>query len=260
MHYLKNSMGMYKNNKEIEAIIAGGKILAGVITRLSQETKAGVTTKYLDDLAFQLITASGCKPAFLHYKPFGAAKPYPATLCASVNAGIVHGLPGQYCIQEGDLIKLDLGLIYDGMYVDSAVTVAVGSIAEDARKLVIATRDALYSGIAQAMPGNTLGDIGAAISKTARTAGFFVIEGLGGHGIGKHLHEDPFVANTGVKGHGHVLRPGMTLALEPMLAIGTSQMKQLADDSFVTADNSLSAHFEHTIIVTDKDPIVATKI
>jgi methionyl aminopeptidase len=138
--------------------------------------------------------------------------------------------------------------------------VAVGLISEDARKLMIATRDALYAGIAQAIPGNTLGDIGAAISKTARTAGFFVVEGLGGHGIGKRLHEDPFVANTGIKGHGHVLRQGMTLALEPMLAIGTSQIKQLGDDSFVTGDNSLSAHFEHTIIVTDAEPVIATKI
>ncbi len=252
-------MPLSKSNEQIKTMAKGGAILAGVIRDLEKAVRPGITTKQLDDVAYKLITEAGCKPAFLHYKPYGAKKAYPATLCASINQTIVHGLPGDYVVQEGDLVKLDLGLIVDGLYVDSAVTVVVGEVPAHVQKLVTVTRDALHAGIKQARIGNTLGDIGAAIERVATTAGFHIAEGLTGHGIGHKLHEDPYVANVGVPGHGLELQEGMTLALEPMLAIGTSKIKQLADDSFVTADGSLSAHFEHTIAVTKAGPIVLTK-
>ncbi len=236
-----------------------GAILADVIKKLEQKVAVGVTTKDLDEYAYELITQAGCKPAFLHYKPYGAAKPYPATLCSSVNSGIVHGLPSSYVIANGDVVKLDLGLVLDGLYVDSAITVGVGDISPEVAKLITVTRDALFAGIKQAKIGNTIGDIGAAISRVVTTAGFFVVEGLTGHGVGYKLHEDPYVPNEGVPRSGMDLEEGMTLALEPMVAMGTCKIKQRPDDSFVTADGSLSAHFEHTIAITKDGPVVLTK-
>jgi len=238
----------------------GGAILAGVLRRLASETKPGVATIELDRLARVLITEAGAKPAFLHYRPAGATKAYPYTLCASVNDVVVHGTPSVYAIREGDLVKLDLGLKYQGLYLDAAITVPVGDVGAQARKLIAVTNDALAAAIKEAKAGRTLGHIGYAIQKIVEKNNFSVVEGLTGHGIGEALHEDPAVFNFGRKGHGEDLEVGMVLAIEPMVAIGQGAIRQLLDESYGTADGSLSAHFEHTVAITARGPRILTKI
>lgn len=236
----------------------GGRRLAEVLDALRNEACEGVTTKSLDQRAYQLIHKSGAKPAFLRYKPAGARKAYPYTLCASVNNVVVHGQPSGYIIQPGDLVKLDLGLIYKGWYVDAAVTVGAGAVSKKAERLMRATEEALAAGIAEARPGKTLGDIGFAIGKAAKKGGVSVAEGLTGHGIGRALHEDPTVWNAGKKGEGETLEEGLVIAIEPMFTAGGGSIKQLRDESWATADDSLAAHFEHTVAITGNGPRVLT--
>ncbi|HTY40194.1 MAG TPA: type I methionyl aminopeptidase, partial [Candidatus Paceibacterota bacterium] len=213
-------MTTLKNEKEILLMTEAGKRLGAVLATLKKAVRPGITTKELDALAYQLITAPGDTPAFLGYQPDGAAVPYPATLCASVNDGVVHGLPGGRQLAEGDIVKLDLGLIHKGYYVDAAVTVPVGKISARTRKLVAVTEEALARAVKAARPGRTLGDIGHAVQEFVEANGFSVVRALTGHGIGKDLHEDPAVYNFGTPGTGERLRPGMTLALEPMVNAG----------------------------------------
>lgn len=239
---------------------AGGAILAGVLRRLEGEVKPGVTTIELDRLARLLITGAGAKPAFLHYRPAGAARAYPYTLCASINDVVVHGQPSVYKIREGDLVKLDLGLKFEGLYLDAAITVPVGDVGARAKKLIQTTKDALAAGIKEAKPGNTVGDVGCAIQKQIEKNKFSVVEGLTGHGIGTALHEDPTIFNFGKKGQGEDLEVGMVIAIEPMVSIGGGAIRQLLDESYGTADGSLSAHFEHTVAITAKGPRILTKI
>jgi methionyl aminopeptidase len=255
-----------KTPAEIEIMAEGGKRLAEVLRALESEVAIGVTTKHLDRVAYQMIHKLGAKPAFLHYRPAGARREYPYTLCASLNDVVVHGQPSDYALADGDLIKLDLGLIYKGLYLDSAITVLVGRDSDlkqnrDAKKLIAATQEALAAGIAEALPGNTIGDIGAAIEAVVRRAKFSVAEGLIGHGIGRELHEDPAVFNFGKRGGGEPLEEGMTLAIEPMVVASAKSGATVVrrDDSYATRDGSLAAHFEHTVAITAEGPRILTR-
>ncbi|HEX4104326.1 MAG TPA: type I methionyl aminopeptidase [Candidatus Paceibacterota bacterium] len=254
-----------KKPEEIKIMAEAGRRLAEVLDHLAAETRAGVKTLQLDRIAYQMIHKLGAKPAFLRYKPAGAARAYPYTLCASLNSVVVHGQPSEYVIQDGDLVKLDLGLSYKGFFVDAARTVGVGAISKEAKRLMGATQDALAVAIGEARVGKTLGDIGAVIEKVARKNKCAVVDGLTGHGIGRALHEDPTVWNVGKKGEGEPLREGMVLAIEPMFAAGAGSgraglkaVKQMRDESWATVDSSLAAHFEHTVAITAHGPEVLT--
>lgn len=249
-----------KTSEEIETMAEGGRRLAEVLTRLVGETRPGVTTRYLDRLAYQIIHKAGAKPAFLNYRPAGARRPYPYTLCTSINGVVVHGQPSDYVIQDGDLAKLDLGLSYKGFCTDAALTVGVGNISREAKELVAITQDALNVAIEAAKLGNTLGDIGHAVETIVRKNKFALADGLTGHGIGRAVHEDPAVFNFGRAGEGDELQEGMVLAIEPMVVTGHGALKQLRDESWATADGSLAAHFEHTVAITRNGPRVLTAL
>jgi len=249
-----------KTSEEIEIMAEGGRILGNVLWKLETVAQVGVRTKELDALAHKMIVAAGAKPAFLNYRPSGAARGYPATLCTSVNDGIVHGIPSKYALRERDVLKLDLGLRYKGFYSDAAVTVAVGKVSEKAKKLMAATKMALVAGINEAKIGKTLGDIGFAIEYVAKKNGCSVVEGLTGHGIGRALHEDPYVLNSGRRGKGEPLKEGMVIAIEPMFAAGAGAIRELKDGSYVTMDGSLAGHFEHTIAITKDGPRILTMV
>jgi methionyl aminopeptidase len=248
-----------KTPLEIELMRESGHRLGRVLRAVAAEVKAGITTQSLDDMAHALIKAEGGTPAFLGYKPNGASKPYPAVSCISINSTVVHGVPGPYVIQDGDIVKVDLGLVYKGWYSDSAVTVAVGDIPADVKKMIATTEEALRAGINAARVGNTLGDIGYAIETVVTRAGFYVVDSLTGHGVGRKLHEEPWVYNSGERGKGEKLVEGMVIAIEPMVAMGGSEVDSPSDDSFVTSDGSLAAHFEHTIAILAGGPEVLTK-
>ena len=244
-----------KNQKEIQIMRAGGKISARVLEILKNSIKSGITTQELDDIAEREILKAGGKPAFKGHGGF------PATICTSINNEIVHGIPGDKVIKEGDLVGIDLGTLYNGYYSDTAITVPCGKVPKDAQKLLDITKKSLDNAILAVRPGIHLGDIQALIQKTVENAGFGVIRDLSGHGVGKELQESPSIPNFGKKGTGLILKEGMTLAIEPMVAMGDWHVKTLSDDwTVVTADNSLTAHFEHTILVTSTGAEVLTKI
>ena len=250
-----------KSVKEIEIMRVAGKILAGIIKSVKAAARPGVSLKELDSLAEKLIREAGCKPAFLGYRPEGAAKSYTASICASINEVVVHGIPGKYVLKDRDILKLDFGLIYppiNGFNVDSATTVAVGKINRTVERFIEVTRQALARGIEQAKVGNHLGDIGWAIQSYVESEKFSIIKELTGHGIGRILHEDPPVYNYGRAGTGVLLQSGMTFAIEPMVSAGSGEVVQRPDDSFATKDGSISAHFEHTIVITARGPEILT--
>ena len=249
---------LIKTAAEIETIARAGKILRATLERLSAEAKPGVTLAALDELARAMIEANGGEPAFLNYQPYGAEKAFPATICASVNDVVVHGLPTKYALKKGDILSIDCGVRIDGWYSDAAVTIAIGPVPARVRSLISVTEEALNRGIAAAVAGNTVGDIGHAIGSYIKKNDFFVVKGLTGHGVGTALHEDPSIFNEGQPGAGMTLQPGMVIAIEPMVAIGTGRVEQLDDDSFATADGSLSAHFEKTIAITADGPRILT--
>lgn len=249
-----------KSEEEIRIMRESGRRLASVMEELKVFPKVGMATSEIDELAEKLIKKNGGIPAFLGYKPYGAAQAYPFTTCISINSTVVHGLPSEYILQEGDLLKIDLGLIYEKYYSDMAVTLTMGEVSAEAKRLVAVTEEALYLGIKAAQAGNHLGDIGFAIHSRVKSMGFSIVDALTGHGIGTKLHEDPYVYNFGKPGEGERLVPGMVLALEPMTAAGKRAVTQLDDDSFVTADDSISAHFEHTIAITEEGPVILTKV
>ncbi len=248
-----------KTPAEIEIMREGGHKLAAVLAALAGEVHPGVRTIELDTLAHDLILASGAKPAFLNYHPAGAKKAYPYTLCISLNDVVVHGQPSDRVIEEGNIVSLDLGLIFQKFYLDSAITVGAGEISKAAKLLLSTTKESLTAGIEQARIGKTLGDIGYAIDRAVSRKGFSVAEGLVGHGIGKSLHEDPVVFNYGDPHEGENLVPGLVIAIEPMVCIGSGETKTLRDESYATRDGSLSAHFEHTVAITKDGPIILTK-
>ncbi len=257
-------MAFLKSLGEIELMAEAGQILARVIRELVEHAKIGTTTNFLDKLSFELIESNKAKPAFLGYRPAGAKRPFPKTLCASVNEVVVHGLPSDYCLQNGDLLKIDLGLEYQGFFVDSAITVGVGRISRKARKLIEVTRNSLDLAIKNLSPGLTLGDIGYTIENYARKNKFSIIRSLTGHGIGRQLHEEPTVLNFGKPNTGLELVPGMVLAIEPMISLSNldngCNIQELKDGSYATKDKSLSAHFEHTVAITEAGPRVLTRL
>lgn len=236
----------------------GGALLRRVTNNLVSHVAPGVTLKELDVLAEKLIKQTGGKPAFLEYKPAWAKKAYGASICTSVNEIIVHGVPNPYVLKKGDIITLDLGLLYKGWYTDLAVTVPVGEVSDEAQRLIAVTRDALILAIDQCFPGKTLGDIGFAINAYVRKHGFHGAKGLTGHGIGRHLHEDPTVNNYGKPDAGERLLAGMVIAIEPMVSVGGGDTIQLKDESFATKEGVLSAHFEDTVAITEDGPMVLT--
>lgn len=247
---------------EREHLIEAGKRLAAVLQALRAAALPGVTTEELDDLAERLIIEGGDEPCFLGYTPEGAQRPYPATLCVSINDEIVHGIPNETpkTLKIGDIVGLDLGLRHEGIIVDAAITVGVGQVSEESLRLMRATEAALAAGIAEARVGNHVGDIAAAIQQEIERAGFKVVKELGGHGVGDHVHEEPFIPNYGRKGEGEELTEGMVLALEPISAAGKASVV-LAPDGYTyrTKDGSRSAHFEHTILIERDGPIIVTQ-
>lgn len=257
-----------KTREEIEIIREGGKRLATVLHKVKEKVAAGISTKELDLYAEKLIRDMGDTPAFLNYRPEGADKPFPASLCVSVNDEVVHGIPrNNRILKEGDIVGIDLGVKHQGLFTDMAMTVPVGKVNPIDLKLMQMTEEALHVGIDVARTGNTVGDIGYAIesfvkeNKSNKNQKYGIVEVLSGHGVGKQIHEDPYIPNFGKKGTGAKLVPGMIVALEPMLNLGTKHVS-MDDDGYTirTGDGKKSAHFELTILITDGDPEILTKI
>ena len=242
-----------KSPQELEAMAKAGAIVGSTLTLLKRSVEPGMTTRDLEQIAYKEITRSGAIPTFKGY--FG----FPASICASVNQEIVHGIPGKRVLQEGDIIKLDVGATIDGFIGDAAVSVPVGQVAPEAINLMDATRESLELGIKAAQPGNRIGDIGYAVQTYAEARGYGVVREFVGHGVGRFLHEDPQVPNYGDAGKGQLLRAGMCIAIEPMLNIGDWHTRILDDQwTVVTEDGSLSAHFEHTIAITEDGAKILT--
>lgn len=251
---------LIKTADEIEILRECGRRLARVLYRVAEDVAPGARASDLDRLAWEEITKGGDKPAFLNYRPVGAARSFPSTLCVSVNDEIVHGIPTDRELKEGDIVGLDLGIQHRGLFTDMAITVPVGKVDNSAKELIRVTREALEKGISAINPDGYTGDIGEAVESFVAPSGFSIVEVLGGHGVGHAIHEEPFIANFGKGGTGEKLRPGMVLAIEPMLNEGTAQVKLGADKfTFKTRDGKRSAHFEHTILVTDKGAEILTK-
>lgn len=244
-----------KTPDEIDMMRQAGKILAKALGLLVQEVKPGIRTQELDRLFVRELAKAGAKPSFKGYRGF------PASICTSVNEEVVHGIPGDRILREGDVLSLDGGVIYRGFQGDAAVTVGVGHITDEARDLIEVTQGALQAGIDVARSGAHLGDVSAAIQKYVDSRGLSVVREYTGHGIGRQMHEDPQIPNFGNPGEGPVLAKGMTLALEPMVNIGTWNTRVKEDHwTVITADGSLSAHFEHTIAVTSGRAEILTAI
>lgn len=239
-----------KSSQEIEKMRKAGKILAAVHQQLGKEIKPGMSTLDIDRLGEEMIRSYGCIPSFKNYCG------YPASICVSVNEEVVHGIPNaNRIIKEGDIVSLDAGVIYEGYHSDAARTVAVGEITKEARALIDRTRESFFEGMKKAVAGNHLHDISGAIGAYAERFGYGVVRDLCGHGIGSHLHEDPEIPNYRQWRRGIKLRPGMTLAVEPMINIGTAEVYWLDDEwTVISADESLSAHYENTILITDNKP------
>jgi len=249
-----------KTNGEIKKIREGGKILARVLKQVSKKVKPGVSTFELDQYAYELIKKGGDVPAFLNYRPEGMRRPFPASVCISVNDEIVHGIPSKNRIlKEGDIVSLDLGIKHEGCYTDHAVTVAVGKVSKENKKIIEDTKQALLVGIKASQAGNTIGDIGYAIESFVNNK-YGIVRELAGHGVGREIHEDPYVPNYGKPGKGERLVPGMIIAIEPMLCLGSHHIKVDSDEWTIrTRDGKNSAHFEHTILITEKGPEIITK-
>jgi len=246
-----------KNVMEIKKMRESNRIVALLLSKLEFLIKPGVTTLELDRFAEDLIRSEGGSPAFKGYSVPGLS-PFPASICASVNSCIVHGIPSSKTVlQEGDIIGVDVGVYKDGYYGDGARTYTVGSVSDAAQQLMQVTKEALHKGIEQARAGARVGDISFAIESWAAEYGYYIADSLTGHGIGRKLHEEPMVPNVGNRGYGPRLKAGMTLAIEPMINIGTNQVREEGWEFFV-ADNTLSAHFEHTILITEKKAEILT--
>lgn len=230
-----------------------GAIVGAVLTLLKRSVEPGMTTRDLDAIAYKEIVRHGARPTFKGYRGF------PASICTSVNEEIVHGIPGKRVLKEGDIIKVDVGATIDGFIGDAAISLPVGQVSQEAIDLMEATRQSLEAGIRAAQPGKRIGDIGAAVQALGESLGYGVVREFVGHGVGRFLHEDPQVPNYGLPGRGQLLRPGMCIAIEPMLNLGDWHTRILEDQwTVVTADGKLSAHFEHTIAITENGPEILT--
>ncbi len=243
-----------KSAQEIEGMARAGELVADTIALVGEHVQPGITTGELDRLAEEFIREHGGVPTSKGYRGF------PAATCISPNAMVVHGIPGTYRVEEGDLISIDVGITLDGLVADSAYTFGVGEIDPDAQRLLDVGKQALVAGIEQARPGNRVGDISHAVQQVVEGAGFSVVRSLVGHGVGRSYHEEPQIPNFGDPGRGPVLQTGMTLAIEPMITAGGPDV-YLHDDewSISTHDGSMAAHFEHTVAVTDEGPLILTR-
>lgn len=252
-----------KTVDEIKILREGGRRLAEVLRTAAAEVRPGVSARPLNDLVEKLITEKGDIPSFLNYAPSGAKRVFPAALCVSVNDEVVHGIPNETdkILKEGDIVSLDAGLKHKGLFTDCAVTLGVGKIDAKAKKLISVTKKALAVGVKAARAGATTGDIGFAIESFVKPLGFGIVRELAGHGVGFAVHEEPFVPNFGKKGEGVVLKAGMVLAIEPMINEGSAAVKIDPDGyTYRTRDGSRSAHFEHTIVVTETGAEILTQI
>ena len=248
-------MIILKSRSEIEKMRKSNANVAVILEELRKKIRPGVKTIELDRLSEELALKKGARPAFKGYRG------YPYSLCTSVNSEVVHGMPSDKELKEGDIVSLDFGILNDGYYGDAAVTVPVGEITPAARRLLKVTEEALYRGIAEVRAGNRIGDISAAIQGHVEASGYSVVRDLVGHGIGKSLHEDPQVPNYGSSGRGVELKPGMVFAIEPMVNEGTYRVEILRDGwTVVTADGKLSAHFEHSVAITENGPVILSRI
>jgi methionyl aminopeptidase len=250
-----------KTKDDIQTMHEGGRRHAEILRALGEMVRPGMSALELEEEARRLIRAHGDEPAHLNYTPAGAVRPFPAALCISINDEIVHGIPNEIekIINDGDIVSIDLSLKHKGLITDSAVTVPVGKVDDESLALLEVCKKALAAGIKAAQPGMHVGDIGAAISRVVDASGFSIAEDLAGHGVGYEIHEEPFVPNTGMKGEGEELVPGMVIAIEPMVNVGGSEIRDTGDGyTLVTADGSRSAHFEHTVAITEKGNIILT--
>ena len=244
-----------KNSEQIKLMKEAGRITGEALVLAGEAVKPGVTTKQLDTIIRRHIESCGAKPSFLGYAGF------PGSACISINDQVIHGIPGPRVIEEGDIVKIDVGAYYKGFHGDSANTFPVGKVSDEANKLIEVTKESFWRGIAEAKPGNRIGDIGFAVQSYVESFGFSVVRRYVGHGVGEELHESPDVPNFGTKGRGVRLCAGMTIAVEPMVNVGGPDVRELKDKwTVVTADGSLSAHYEHTIAITENGVIVLTKV
>ncbi len=248
-------MIVLKTRREIELMREAGRISATALKLAGEAVQPGITTKEIDKIAYDYIKSQGAIPSFLNYNGF------PATACISINQEVIHGIPDrEHIIREGDIVSIDLGAVYNGFHGDNAATFPCGKISPAAQRLCNTTQESLYVGLSKAVAGNRLGDVGFAIYDYCIKRGYGVIRDYTGHGIGTHLHEDPSVPNYGKPGKGARLLPGMTLAIEPMINEGTQDVRVLKNNwTVVTADGKLSAHFEHTIAITEGECLILTK-
>ena len=249
-------MVIVKNSEQLKLMRRAGRITGEALLRARDLIRPGVSTAEIDRAIRAYIEGQGAKPSFLGYNGF------PASACISINSEVIHGIPSKKKIlNEGDIVKVDVGAYIGGYHGDSARTFPVGRVSETAERLIAATRDAFYAGVALARPGNRIGDIGAAVERTARAAGFSTVREFVGHGIGEHLHESPDVPNYGTEGRGCRLYAGMTIAIEPMVNVGASKVKVLDDGwTVLTEDGSLSAHYEHTVAILGDETILLTDV
>lgn len=246
-------MIIVKSLQEIEIMRQAGRVVAETLQEMARVVKSGLTTLQLDTLARRCIEKFDAEPAFLGYQGF------PATICASINEEVVHGIPGSRRLKEGDIVSIDVGARFKGYYADAAATFPVGKISSQAASLLEVTRKSLYQGVDKALPGNRLYDISAAVQACAEAAGFSIVRTYVGHGIGSELHEEPQVPNFGSPGRGPLLEPGMVLAIEPMVNAGGWEVETQKDQwTVVTKDGSLSAHFEHTVAILQDGPEILT--
>ena len=244
-----------KNDKEINLMREAGKIVAETLLLIEEKVRPGITTAELDRIAEEFITKHGARPSFKGLYDF------PASLCISVNEQVVHGIPGGYALKDGDIISVDCGAYLNGFHGDAARTFGVGNISEEARRLIEVTKESFFKGIEYAKVGNKLGDVSHEIQSYVEAAGFSVVRDFVGHGIGANVHEDPNVPNFGKAGIGPDLVKGMVLAIEPMINAGRYQVKTLADGwTIVTVDGKKSAHYEHTIAITNDEPIILSSL
>ena len=250
-----NTMITIKSPEEIEKIAEGGRILAGIMEELKKKVRPGITTKELERVAETLILKSGGKCSFKGYEGF------PACLCTSINEEIVHAIPSDRVLREGDIISLDLGIFYKGFHSDMAITLPVGKVKPEVSRLIRVTKKALKRGIKKVRPGNTFGDVGNTIQRYVESQGFNVVRDLCGHGIGRDLHEEPKILNYGKRHTGEEIKEGMVFCIEPMVTVGDWKIKKTSDGyGYQTKDGSLSAHFEHTIAVTKNGCQILTEL
>lgn len=249
-------MIVLKTRREIELMREAGRISAAALKVAGEAVEPGVSTAEIDRIAYNYIKSQGAEPNFLHYNGF------PATACISVNNEVIHGIPDKkHILREGDIVSIDLGAVINGYHGDNAYTFRCGKVSEAAERLCRTTEESLYIGLKQAVAGNRLGDIGSAICEYCVGKGYGVVREYTGHGVGTHLHEDPSVPNYGKPGKGARLVPGMTIAIEPMINEGTQDIRVLRNEwTVVTADGKLSAHFEHTVAITDGECMILTKV